>query len=54
MLILIMYDNYDLIKIKTKSYIIGILRPVVALAQCDCRTDWLWVRSPLEEMKYLL
>ena len=21
---------------------------------CDCKTDWLWVRSPLEEMKYLL
>ena len=20
----------------------------------DCKTDWLWVRSPLEEMKYLL
>ena len=19
-----------------------------------CKTDWLWVRSPLEEMKYLL
>ena len=23
-------------------------------AKCDCKTDWLWVRSPLEEMKYLL
>ena len=22
--------------------------------KCDCKTDWLWVRSPLEEMKYLL
>ena len=22
--------------------------------RCDCKTDWLWVRSPLEEMKYLL
>ena len=21
---------------------------------CDCNTDWLWVRSSLEEMKYLL
>ena len=21
--------------------------------KCDCKTDWLWVRSPLEEMKYL-
>ena len=20
---------------------------------CDCKRDWLWVRSPLEEMKYL-
>ena len=20
----------------------------------DCKTDWLWVLSPLEEMKYLL
>ena len=20
--------------------------------QCDCKTDWQWVRSPLEEMKY--
>ena len=22
--------------------------------RCDCKTDWLWVRSPLEEIKYLL
>ena len=22
--------------------------------RCDCKTDWLWVRSPFEEMKYLL
>ena len=22
--------------------------------KCDCKTEWLWVRSPLEEMKYLL
>ena len=22
--------------------------------RCDCKTDWLWVRSPLEKMKYLL
>ena len=22
--------------------------------RCDCKTDWLWVRPPLEEMKYLL
>ena len=22
--------------------------------RCECETDWLWVRSPLEEMKYLL
>ena len=22
--------------------------------KCDCKTDWLWVRSPLEDMKYLL
>ena len=22
--------------------------------RCDCKTDWLWVRSPLKEMKYLL
>ena len=21
---------------------------------CECKTEWLWVRSPLEEMKYLL
>ena len=21
--------------------------------KCDCRIDWLWVRSPLKEMKYL-
>ena len=21
---------------------------------CDCKTDWLWVRPPLEVMKYLL
>ena len=20
--------------------------------KCDCKIDWLWVRSPLEEMKY--
>ena len=20
---------------------------------CDCKIDWLWVRSPLKEMKYL-
>ena len=20
--------------------------------KCDCKTDWLWDRSPLEEMKY--
>ena len=28
-----------------------ILRPVTMY---DCKSDWLWVRSPLEEMKYLL
>ena len=22
--------------------------------RCDCKTDWLWVRSPPEEMEYLL
>ena len=22
--------------------------------KCDCKTDWLWVRFPLEAMKYLL
>ena len=22
--------------------------------KCDCKIDWLWVRSPLEEIKYLL
>ena len=22
--------------------------------KCDCKTDWLWIRSLLEEMKYLL
>ena len=22
--------------------------------KCDCKIDWLWVQSPLEEMKYLL
>ena len=22
--------------------------------KCDSKTGWLWVRSPLEEMKYLL
>ena len=22
--------------------------------KCDCKTDWLWVRSPLKKMKYLL
>ena len=35
-------------KIKTK---IVKLRPVVAQVY-DCNRDWLWVRSPLEEMKY--
>ena len=30
------------------------MRPVVAQRHNDCKTDWLWVRSPLEEMKYLL
>ena len=29
--------------------------PVVAQgAKCDCKNDWSWFRSPLEEMKYLL
>ena len=22
--------------------------------ECDCKINWLWVRSPLEEMKFLL
>ena len=22
--------------------------------KCDCKIDWLWVRSPLEKMKYVL
>ena len=22
--------------------------------KCDCKTDWLWIRFPLEELKYLL
>ena len=21
--------------------------------RCECKRDWLWIRSPLEEMKYL-
>ena len=25
----------------------------VSILQCDCKIDWLWVRSPLGEMKYL-
>ena len=25
-----------------------------AVTACDCKTDWLWVRSPLVEMEYLL
>ena len=32
-------------------------RPVVGMCRgtkCDCKLDWLWVRYPLEEMKYLL
>ena len=32
--------------------IYNIYRPVGT--RCDCKTNWLWVRSPLEEMKYLL
>ena len=42
-------------KINTRFFL---LRPVVAQQQrgtkCDCKTAWLWVRFPLEEMKYLL
>ena len=22
-------------------------------SKCECKIDWLWVRSPLEDMKYL-
>ena len=28
-------------------------KPVVAQAKCDCKRNWLWVRFPHEEMKYL-
>ena len=27
---------------------------VFVVTKCDCKTDRLWVRSPLEEMTYLL
>ena len=31
------------------------MRPVVAQwHKVCCKTDWLWIQSPLEEMKYLL
>ena len=26
----------------------------VTIIDCDCKIDWLWLRSPLEGMKYLL
>ena len=37
-------------------YIIIKIRLVMAQGAhvCDCKSDWLWMRSPLEEMKYLL
>ena len=34
-------------------YLDGYLRTVVAQV-CDCKCNWLWVLSLLEEMKYLL
>ena len=26
---------------------------ILCPVKCDCKIDWLWVRSPLEEVKYL-
>ena len=27
---------------------------IIYVTICDCKIDWLWVRSPLEVMKFLL
>ena len=31
----------------------SICKTVQTGTKCDCKIDWLWVRSPLEDMKYL-
>ena len=46
----VMYNKYlfkkESIQIKGQSWLRGI--------KCDCKRNWLWVRSPLEEIKYFL
>ena len=42
-------------KISFTATVGGIQHPAHSSGtKCDCKIDWLWVRSPLEEMKYLL
>ena len=40
------------IKYGVPSYMIG--QSWRSGTKWDCKTDWLWIRSPLEEMQYLL
>ena len=34
-------------------YCINVKNGTCRGTKCDCNHDWLWVRSPLEEIKYL-
>ena len=43
--LIIFFYVYNLLKFWGRSWRSG--------TRCDCETNWLWVRSPLEEMKYL-
>ena len=46
------YVRYTARVVKQKNCIL--YSTVLYGTKCDCKTDWLWVRSPLGEMKYLL
>ena len=50
--------NFDVI---VRSFILAFISIKISLrgqswrsgTKSDCKTDWLWVRSPLEEMKFI-
>ena len=44
-IVMLKYSNYKKVK-KDQSW--------HSATKCDCKRDWLWIRFPLEEIKYLL
>ena len=55
LLLTLLRAGYSVKKYKTIFYVIlPHIQSWRSCTRCDCKNDWLWVRSPLEGMKYLL